>query len=121
MKWNGVLWAHTDLNFTVTGANSKVASFFGPGQWADVVLLRLQIHKKCDVSLSGIPQVHAVVKRHSKNISAAPVKQIQIWGKKINLWRCTGIQELNIFVYKLIFIYLVWYWSISTLSGLLWF
>lgn len=73
---------HTDLNFAVTGANSQVASLFGPGQRADVVLLALQLHEKSDVSLSGIPQVNTVMECHSENISTAPVKQIQIWKKQ---------------------------------------
>ena len=76
------VYQRTDLNFAVAGADSQVASLFGPGQWADVVLLALHLHEKSDVSLRGIPQVNTVVKRYSENVSTAPVKEIQICGEK---------------------------------------
>lgn len=72
---------NSNLNFAVTGADSQVAPFLGPRQWADV-FLTLQIHEENDGSPRGIPQVNIVMKPNGDNISTAPVKQIQIWKKK---------------------------------------
>lgn len=73
-----LLYSNTNLNFAITGANSKVASFFGPGQRADVVLFTLQFHEGNDTSFGGVPQVNTVMKGYSENTVTAPVKKIQI-------------------------------------------